>query len=77
MGCTATVVGLRSFGSRDPASNLPANWIHVVISAVAFVIWVYTISGSFAAFHLEVPYIGSLAALAWTFVVPALYKGPE
>jgi hypothetical protein len=74
--CLVSVVAVRVFGTRDSRNNLPPDWIHVLISTVAFVIWVYTIGGPFAAFHLEVPYIGSLAALGWTFFVPMIYNGP-
>ena len=51
--------------------------MHVAISSVAFVIWVYSLGGPFAVFNLYVPYIGSLLVLAWTFFVPTFYKGPQ
>jgi hypothetical protein len=74
--CLIGVVAVRAYGTTDPAENKPPDWVHVAISSVAFVIWVYSLGGPFAAFKLYVPYIGSLLVLAWTFFVPIFYKGP-
>jgi len=74
--CLAGVIAVRAYGTADPENKKPPDWVHVVISAVAFVIWVYTMGGPFAAFNLYVPYMGSLLVLAWTFFVPIFYMGP-
>jgi len=74
--CLAGVFVVRAYGTSDPQSNLSPDWVHVAISAVAFVIWVYTLGGPFAASDLYEPYVGSLLVLAWTFFVPIVYKGP-
>jgi hypothetical protein len=74
--CFLAVIVIKTYGTADSAHNLPPDWVHVAISSVAFVIWVYTIGGPFTMFHLAVPYIGSLLVLAWTFLVPIFYKGP-
>jgi hypothetical protein len=74
--CLIGVIALRVYGTADAQNHLPVDWIHVAISAVAFVIWVYSIGGPFAAYNLAVPYIGSLLVLAWTFFVPIFYRGP-
>ena len=74
--CTIGVIVLRAYGTADPEKIKPPDWTHVAISTVAFVIWVYTLGGPFAAYNLAVPYIGSLLVLAWTFFVPIFYKGP-
>ncbi len=74
--CLAGVVAVKALGTADSANGLPPDWIHVGISSVSFVIWVYTMGGPFAAWGLWVPYIGSLMVLAWTFFVPLFYKGP-
>ena len=71
--CLAGLVVLRAYGTADPENSKPTDWVHVGISAVAFVIWVITLGGPFAAVS---PYIGSLAVLVWTFFVPLFYKGP-
>jgi hypothetical protein len=74
--CLAGVVLIRAYGTADPKHNEPPDWIHVAISTVAFIIWVYTLGGPFAAINLYIPYVGSLLVLAWTFFVPIFYKGP-
>ena len=74
--CLAGVVAIRVYGTGDAASSLPPDWVHVAISAVAFVIWIYTLGGPFTAINWYVPYLGSLLVLAWTFFVPIFYKGP-
>lgn len=71
--CFGLVVLARAYGTRAP--NLPPQWKAVFISCVSFVIWVYTIPGPFQSFGLAVPYVGSLAILVWTFVVPYFYTG--
>ena len=75
--CLTGVVILRGYGTADPSSKLPPDWVHVAISSVAFVIWVYSMGGPFEAFGLHVPFIGSLVVLAWTFFAPVFYKGPQ
>jgi hypothetical protein len=74
--CFLGVVALKAFGTADPTSRTPPDWLHVVISAVAFVLWVYTMGGPFTATAFHVPYVGSLLVLAWTFFVPIFYRGP-
>lgn len=74
--CLAGVIAIKAYGTADRANQIPPDWIHVAISSVAFVIWVYSIGGPFAAYGIATPYIGSLLVLAWTFFVPIFYKGP-
>ena len=74
--CLVGVIVVRIYGTADPQNNKPTDWIHVAISTIAFVIWVYSMGGPFAEYGLYVPYIGSLLVLAWTFFVPIFYKGP-
>ena len=73
--CLAAVFVVRAYGTSDPAAGLSPQWTAVGISAVAFVIWVYSLGGPFAAYGVHVPYVGSLLVLAWTFFVPIFYKG--
>ena len=83
--CLAGVVAMRVWGTADATANppKPTDWMHVAISAVAFIIWLlslgggpFTTGGVFAAAHEQTPYVGSLLVLAWTFFVPIFYKGP-
>ena len=72
----AGVVVVRAYGTADAASALPTDWVHVAISCVAYAIWVYTLGGPFAAYHLYLPWVGSVMVLVWTFFSPYVYKGP-
>jgi len=74
--CLGGVVALRAYGTADPAERKKTDWIHVAISGVAFLIWVYTLGGVFRLWNIYVPYLGALLVLAWTFFVPIFYKGP-
>lgn len=74
--CLVGLILLRVYATTDQLDNKPPQGGPVAISAVAFVIWIYTLGGPFEAFGLSVPYIGSLIVLAWTFFIPILYKGP-
>ncbi len=73
--CLAGVIVIRAIGSRDSAAGKGPQWSSVAISAIAFVIWLYSLGGPFAAFGIYVPYIGSLLILAWTFFIPLFFKG--
>ena len=75
--CLIAVVGIRAYGTADPEVKLPTDWTHVGISAGAYMIWVYSLGGPFKAYDLHVSYLGSLLVLAWTFVIPMIYQGPE
>ncbi len=75
--CLAAVVVIRAYGTADSLRKLPPDWVHVAISAVAFVIWVYSLGGPFESYGLHIDYVGSLLVLAWTFFVPLFYKGPQ
>jgi len=75
--CIISVVAVRVFGTADRKAGTPPDWIHVVISVSAFVVWVYTLGGGFfAAMGLYVPWVGSLLVLLWTFFPPLFYRGP-
>jgi Flp pilus assembly protein protease CpaA len=69
------VILLMVYGTADSQKNKKPDWVHIGISSVAFIIWVYAMGGPFAAYNLHIPWIGSLAVLAYTFFVPIFYKG--
>lgn len=75
--CLVAVVMIRCYGSSDIKRGIKPQWETVIISAIAFVIWVYSLGGPFATFKVYIPYIGSLLVLAWTFLVPYFYKGTQ
>lgn len=73
--CLILVVIVRAYGTADQANKVPPQWSAVIVSSVSFVIWVYMMPGPFQVYGLAVPFVGSLAILVWTFVVPYIYKG--
>ncbi|MBN1220122.1 MAG: hypothetical protein JXM69_14435 [Anaerolineae bacterium] len=76
--CFIGLFAVRIWGTADLGRNLPPDWTHITISAIAFVIWVYSLGslGIFGVWGLADPVIGSLLILVWTFFVPLFYKGP-
>lgn len=75
--CLVAVVVVRIYGTRDPANDKPSQPVPVAISCVAFVIWVYWLGGPFEGLGVHVPWIGSLAVLVWSFIIPIIYRGPR
>jgi hypothetical protein len=75
--CLVLVVVVRAYGTSDAAAKLPPQWGAVFVSTISFLIWLYNMPGPFVAYEIAVPYIGSLAVLLWTFVVPLFYKGSD
>lgn len=73
--CLIGVIVVRAYGTSDAAKGLAPQWTAVVLSSIAFVIWIYTLGGPFRSYGLYEPYVGSLAVFAWTFFVPKLYHG--
>jgi hypothetical protein len=73
--CLAAVFVVQIYGTSDTDARLPPQWGAIFIAAVAFVIWVYSLGGPFAAFGIHKPWVGSLLVLGWTFFVPILYRG--
>jgi hypothetical protein len=75
--CLIAVLLVRIRYTADPQQHEGTQWPAVAVSAIAFVIWVYTLGGPFADFGIYVPWLGSLLVLAWTFFVPYFYQGKD
>jgi hypothetical protein len=74
--CLVGVIALIAYGTADPQTNRQPDWMHTLFSALAFGLWVYNIPGGyFTASNLQIPWIGSLAVLLYTFFIPLFYKG--
>ena len=69
------LIGIRSFATSDPDKNLGPQWPAIIISAIAYFIWLYAIGGPFASFDLYLPWLATLLVSAWTFLVPIFYRG--
>jgi hypothetical protein len=72
--CFVALFAVRLYGTSDPQADKGPQWASVLISAVAYLIWVYTLGGPLVADFYK-PFVGSLLVLAWTFFVPLFYKG--
>jgi hypothetical protein len=70
------VVLLRVYGTADRVLDQQPDWLHVIISSVAFLVFVYSVGGPFKALGVYIPYMGPLLVIAWTFFLPFVYKGP-
>lgn len=73
--CLILVIVVRLYGTADPDNGKPSQPVPVAVATVAFVIWLYWLGGPFAQLHIQVPWIGSLAVLLWSFIIPIFYKG--
>jgi len=72
--CLLVVIVVRVFGTSDAAAGQRPDWVHVAISSVAFLLWIYTLGVIFPAFSKENPYLSILFTAAFTFLVPYFYK---
>jgi hypothetical protein len=73
--CLVLLIIVRVYGTGDPKEGKPPQPVPVGIAAIAFLIWMYSIGGPFAKLGIDVPWIGSLGVLVWSFVIPIFYKG--
>ena len=73
--CFIAVLVVMIWGTADATEGEKADLAHVGISAVSFLIWVYSIGGPFAVYHLQSDKWASLAIVFWTFFIPIFYKG--
>jgi len=73
--CLGLVILVRARLTGDPANNVPPQWMAVFVSAVSYVLWVFTMPGPLQSFGSGLPFIGSLAVLVWTFIIPFFYRG--
>ena len=73
--CLGLVVLVRAKTTGDRANSISPQWSAVAVSTISFVIWVYNMPGPFQAYQVAIPFVGSLAVLVWTFIVPFLYQG--
>ena len=71
--CLLLVIVVRVFGTSDAKNKVPPEMPLVVISAVSFVVWLYSLGGPFTVWGVPNTYAW-MAVLVWTFVIPYLYK---
>lgn len=67
----------RIWGTSDKKEKKAWQPMAVFVSALSFLIWVYSLGGPFILYGKHYPKIASLAILVWTFLIPIIYKGSD
>jgi hypothetical protein len=75
--CLIAAILVRVFGTRDKDQKKGPDWLHVSFSAVAFVLWLYTLGVFLPDFNTNYPEVAMLVTAAFTFIVPFFYNGPS
>lgn len=77
--CLLLLLFLRMKASSSTGKFFDAQWASVFIATISYIIWLYNMGGVLDAqpFYTEYKYIGALAILVWTFLVPYFYTGDE
>jgi hypothetical protein len=50
------------------------NWFHIIVSMMAYVIWVYALGGPFVSWGLHDPILASVIIILYTFLIPFAIK---
>ncbi len=69
------VVAIRWWGTGDRALGEKPQKMAVVISALSFLVWIYSIGDVFADQGIHDPKLAALLVIAWTFAAPLVYRG--
>ncbi|MEQ8786506.1 MAG: hypothetical protein RIC55_09410 [Pirellulaceae bacterium] len=69
----------RAVFSRDPDRNVGPDWRAVTVSAISFLIWVYTLDGILveSVFGAYYPHWGLILVVAWTYLTPLLFRSNQ
>ena len=70
--CFAVVIGLRRWMTSDTANGVPAEWSAVCISALSFVVWVYSFGDVFQILGWWSRAGAALVLIGWTLGAPLL-----
>jgi hypothetical protein len=73
--CLAAVIAVRAWATSDKDAGVRPEWPAVIIAAFSYLVWIYSFGDAFRALGWWDPLFGGLLVLAWTFVVPFLYRG--
>ena len=76
--CTVLLVLVRRWLTSDSEAGLGPEWPAVVIAAVSFVIWVYSMGDVFdRVLGIWDPLLAGLLVPAWTVAAPAVYRSVD
>jgi hypothetical protein len=73
--CLAVVVCLRRWMTSDKAAGVPAEWSAVSISALSFLVWVYSFGDVFQILGWWSKVGSALVLIGWTVVSPFILFG--
>jgi uncharacterized membrane protein HdeD (DUF308 family) len=54
--------------------NTSPDWKIIGLSVVSFVIWTYSMGGPWESTSVYISWLGGLAVIAWTFLVPYCFR---
>ncbi len=69
------VVALRWWGTADRKLGESPQIGAVIVSAISYLVWIYSLGDSFKDYGVHDPKLGGLLVIVWTFVVPFIYRG--
>ena len=72
--CLVVLVLVRRWATSDGQAGVPPEWPAIGLTAVAFLIWIYSLGDVFQLLGLFNALLASLLVLVWTTVVPLFYK---
>ena len=73
--CLGLVILSRIFGTRRATDNVSIDPWTVVISSVAFLIWVYALGGPFTTLGAYNAVVACILVTVYTTAVPMIYRG--
>ncbi len=73
--CLGLVILSRTLGTRRAPDNVKIDPWTVVISSVAFAIWVYALGGPFASLGIYNAVLACILVTVYTTAVPMIYRG--
>lgn len=74
--CLVAVLVVRRWATSDPTWRLRPQWNAVIVAAISFLVWVYSLGDVFRGYGLWSATAAALAVLAWTFFAPFLVPTP-
>ncbi|MBR1004342.1 MULTISPECIES: hypothetical protein [Bradyrhizobium] len=75
--CLAVVIGLRRWMTSDKTVAVPPQWSAVTISALSFLIWVYSFGDVFQMLGWWTKWSSGLVLIGWTLSAPLFMLGLE
>ncbi|MGL6095533.1 MAG: hypothetical protein ACRC7O_07025 [Fimbriiglobus sp.] len=75
--CMGILVLIRARFTAGPRPDQKTQWGAVVVSTIAFVVWVYQLGGPFRAVGWHDPLIGLILMIVASFILPIFYEGEK